>query len=91
MVGDYGWVADMTPAELTFGAMNEIVKNAENQRDQIDFFMTMGDNLYAHNATYPSEEDIDIMINVFNKSHIDDIPIWAIRGNHDCDAKDRYF
>ena len=91
MIGDYGWVSDMSPAELTFNAMNEIVKNANSSRDEIDYFFTMGDNLYARNSSYPSDEDIETMMNIFNKSNINEIPIWAIRGNHDCDAKDRYY
>ena len=31
------------------------------------------------------------MMSLFNKSDIKDKLIWAVRGNHDCDAADRYY
>ncbi len=45
----------------------------------------MGDNLYANNAWYPSDEDFDTMMNLFNdRSNLKDKTIYAVRGNHDC-------
>jgi len=44
-------VRDLSDSYLTFGKMNEIRKNASESenpdpRDLIDFFITVGDNLY---------------------------------------------
>jgi len=33
MVGDYGWVRNMTPAYLTFDKMNEIAGNTSDPRN----------------------------------------------------------
>jgi hypothetical protein len=53
--------------------------------------MTMGDNIYMQNETHPTQEDIDTVMALFNKTHIKDLKIWAIRGNHDCKTVDPYF
>ena len=53
LVGDYAWIRDMSPCDLTFDAMNTIKANAEItgedvvSPDDIDAFITMGDNLYT--------------------------------------------
>lgn len=56
LVGDYAWVQDLKDAYLTFDAMDLIKSQAasknqtldENIEDHndIDYFLTMGDNLY---------------------------------------------
>jgi hypothetical protein len=56
LVGDFAWIRDLKDANLTFGAMNAIKKQSkknfkENKinEDDIDYFITMGDNLYPEN------------------------------------------
>ncbi|CDW81744.1 acid phosphatase [Stylonychia lemnae] len=89
MVGDYGWVRNMTPAYLTFDKMNEIAGNKSDPRNDIDFFLTMGDNLYSMNSTNPSDEDFDIMMSLFYKrDNLKDKNIYAVRGNHECYFED---
>lgn len=56
LVGDYAWVQDLKDAYLTFDAMDQIKSNAKSKNqtldektediDDIDYFLTMGDNLY---------------------------------------------
>jgi tartrate-resistant acid phosphatase type 5 len=91
MVGDFGWTFNMTNTQKNFDAINSYVGNLTAQGGQIDFFMTMGDNLYIADEKYPTQEDIDTMMSVFQKSNIKDILIYAVRGNHDCTAVDPYF
>jgi tartrate-resistant acid phosphatase type 5 len=74
----------MSPAELTFNKMNEIIAKASDPRDNIDFFITVGDNLYPVNATNPVDSEWDIMLSLFQKPNLTDLPVYAIRGNHDC-------
>ena len=60
--------------------MNEIAAN-----ESIDMFFTMGDNLYPLNATNPTKDEIAQMMDLFeDREHLADLPIYAIRGNHDC-------
>lgn len=55
----------MSPAELTFNKMNEIVGNPTNDRDLIDFFVTVGDNLYPVVDTNPSDDEFATMMSLF--------------------------
>ena len=89
IVGDYGWIEDMTLPQRNFEAINTLVANPLSERDEIDFLMTVGDNVYQwdHN---PDPSVYDIMMTVFNKSHIKELPIYAVRGNHDCVVSDLY-
>jgi hypothetical protein len=57
----------------------------------IDFFITVGDNIYARDGKYPSELDISDVMGLFGKPSLANISIYAVRGNHDCDAVDRYY
>ena len=59
MVGDYGYVQDVDASILTFNKMDEIVGNPKDSRDEIDFFMTMGDNIYPAVDTNPTDEEFD--------------------------------
>ena len=44
----------------------------------------MGDNLYPVNATAPTLDEINQMIGLFKRDAIKDLPVYSIRGNHDC-------
>ena len=65
IVGDYGYVEEMAPAELTFGKMNDIIANGTTDRDMIDFIMTAGDNIYPVNGSAPTDEEFDTMLSLF--------------------------
>ena len=54
MVGDYGHIKDLSLAHLTFDKMNEIAGNTSDPRNNIDFFLTMGDNIYPTVPEYPT-------------------------------------
>ena len=85
MVGDYGYVQDVDASILTFNKMDEIVGNPKDSRDDIDFFMTMGDNIYPKDDTNPTDEEFDQIMRFFlDRDNIKDKTIYAVRGNHDC-------
>lgn len=91
MVGDFGWTFNMTNSHLNFDVVNAFVGNFTSKGGKIEFMMSMGDNMYLKNELYPTEEDVDTVMSLFNKTHIKDLSIWAIRGNHDCTSADPYF
>jgi hypothetical protein len=88
MVGDFGWTLNMTIPNLNFDALNAYVGNITQKGGHIDFLMTMGDNMYLTNEVYPTQDDVDTVMSLFNRPHIKDLNIWAIRGNHDCVTAD---
>ncbi len=55
MVGDFGWTLNMTNPQLNFDAINAYVGNLTAQGGKIDFIMSMGDNMYVENETYPTQ------------------------------------
>ena len=69
LVGDYAWIPDMSPAYLTFDAMNQVKKNSTCTEgvceDDIDAFITMGDNLYPVDPVAPTQDELDQMLNLF--------------------------
>lgn len=84
MVGDYGYVQNMAPSYLTFNKMNEIINDSSDPRNDIDFMMTMGDNLYPAESE-PTDEEFDLMMTLFNdRPNLANKTIYAVRGNHDC-------
>jgi len=44
----------------------------------------MGDNLYPVNQSQPTMQELDSMLSLFKGEAVKDLPIYAIRGNHDC-------
>lgn len=84
LVGDFGQVVDLSIAERTFNSMNDIVKEAKTPEDNIDYIFTMGDNIYPAKPTAPTDDEFELMMSLFNKSHLDNKTIYPIRGNHDC-------
>ena len=91
MVGDFGWTFNITEPDQNFIGLNYYVRNLTAKGEKIAFLMSMGDNKYLKNESYPTEQDVDTIMSLFNKSHLKDLDIWAIRGNHDCVAVDQYF
>jgi len=69
----------MEAAEQTFDAINEMVLE-----DNIDHFITMGDNIYPTVADKPTQDEFKQMFDLFKRKNLKDLPIYAIRGNHDC-------
>lgn len=59
------------------------MKNKINE-DDIDYFITMGDNIYPVNQSAPTIQELDLMLSLFKGESVKDLPIYAIRGNHDC-------
>ena len=75
----------MTSANLTFDKMNEIAGNSSDPRNKIDFFLTMGDNIYPTVAEEPTQEEFDLVMGLWTKrENLQDKTIYAVRGNHDC-------
>lgn len=60
--------------------------NAEKDSvEDFDFFVTTGDNLYAIDANKPRDWEFEWMMDLFLKrGPIKDLPIYPVRGNHDC-------
>jgi hypothetical protein len=70
IVGDYGCIGAMEDAYYTFGMMSSIVGNAtiaENPdtRDLVDFFVTVGDNIYPIIGDSPTDDEFDMMLGLF--------------------------
>lgn len=86
MVGDYGYVGNMAPAYLTFNKMDDIIDDTSDPRNNIDFLMTMGDNLYPWtDSKNPSDAEFDVMMSLFTqRDNLKSKTIYAVRGNHDC-------
>jgi predicted phosphohydrolase len=47
MVGDFGWIMNMTNSQKNFDVINSYVGNVTAKGGKIDFLMTMGDNIYS--------------------------------------------
>jgi DNA repair exonuclease SbcCD nuclease subunit len=84
VVGDYGNMRDLEPAKAAFQAMNAIKEN----NSKIDMFVTVGDNIYPSNPEHPSKDEINKMIGLFKGDKTKDMPVYGVRGNHDCYFKD---
>jgi hypothetical protein len=66
VVGDYGWVRDLTDTNLTFNAMDKVIGDAiKGGYDDADFIVTVGDNLYPLVDTEPTPEEFQEMLNIF--------------------------
>ena len=56
----------------------------QTDEDDVDYFITMGDNLYPVNPSAPTAKEVDLMLNLFKGDSVKDLPIYPIWGNHDC-------
>lgn len=45
--------------------------------------MTVGDNLYPQIDTEPTPEEFEQMLDIFQRPHLKDLKVHAVRGNHD--------
>jgi hypothetical protein len=81
-------------AHLAFDGMNKIKKRAGECYDNIcpndiDAFFTMGDNMYPLDDELPTDEELNSMLGLFKKDSLSSLPIYPVRGNHDCYFKDK--
>lgn len=84
IVGDYGVVTNLTQAIQVFDAIDEVVGQAEPKSiSDAEFFVTVGDNIYPELEDAPTDEEFAEMVGLFNGPNIANLPVWAIRGNHD--------
>ena len=92
VVGDFASMHDLRPANTVFDAINDLKDNADpDSPEDFDFFITVGDNLYVAEPTSPTDAEFDIMMNLFlSRNSIKDLPIYPVRGNHDCLFDDMY-
>jgi len=69
---------------MVFDAMNTQIGSAEE--DSIadpSFIVSVGDNIYPAVSNAPTLEEWELMLGLFNRTNIADLPVWAIRGNKD--------
>ena len=85
VVGDFGWVRDMSDPNLVFDAIDKVKGAAiPNSNDDAQFFLTVGDNLYPVVETAPTDEEFGVVMGLFERPNLAELPVWAVRGNHDC-------
>ena len=84
VVGDYGRVTALETPNMVFDAMNEVIGAGVYQSiDKPEFIITTGDNIYPAVGNAPTAEEFRLMVGLFNRTNIADLPVYAIRGNHD--------
>lgn len=86
VVGDFANINHMTPPNAVFNDINAMKQSAQRDSpEDFDFFLTVGDNLYPRNGNYPTNAEFNEMLDLFRKrSAIKNLPIYPVRGNHDC-------
>lgn len=53
--------------------------------EDFDFFTTTGDNIYPHDERFVTEDEIKETMGLFqDRAAISNLPIYPVRGNHDC-------
>lgn len=71
-------------AENVFDKMEYVMAHPQSYHDISDYILTVGDNLYPIISGEPLESEFDWMLGLFQKPNLSKLPIYAIRGNHDC-------
>lgn len=79
LIGDYGDIDQLDEAEKTFDSMNEFA--AENK---VDFFVTLGDNVYYYGISSPDDKKFQEMYKLFKRDNIKHLDVFGTLGNHDC-------
>lgn len=93
VIGDFAKISDMTNANKVFDEINRIKATATpDAKENFDFFVTTGDNLYVAGSQFdPQPEEFEAMMNLFlQRNSIKDLPIYPVRGNHDCMFKEMF-
>jgi len=81
----------MTDPNSVFDAIDSVKSSAEkNSNDDGQFFLSVGDNIYPVNETNPTDSEWETVMSLFEREHLKDMPVWAIRGNHDCYFEDDF-
>ena len=71
LVGDFAKIKDMTNAHNAFNGMNELKKNRASEchndvcENDIDFILTMGDNIYPRDKYNPTSDEMKEMLSLF--------------------------
>ena len=74
----------MTIPKMVFDQIDLVIgAGADQSIDKPEFIITAGDNIYPANGTDPTVEEFNLMLGLFNRTNIANLPIYAIRGNHD--------
>ena len=92
VVGDFAVILDLMMAKNVFDKIDNMKKNAvPGSAEDFDFFVTVGDNLYVKRPQTPTQHEFNEMMNLFEtREHIKKLPIYPVRGNHDCKFDDMY-
>lgn len=60
--------------------------------EDFDFFTTVGDNIYPHDERFVTEDEIKETMGLFlDRPAISNLPIYPVRGNHDCYFDDQFY
>lgn len=86
VVGDFGNIKEFERPSAVFDAISMMKENAEkDSSEDFEFFITTGDNLYPIEPENPSEDEFEKVMSLFSsRDAIKDLPIYPVRGNHDC-------
>lgn len=90
VIGDYGYMKNLKYPNGVFDEINKMKESAvKDSTEDFDFFTTVGDNIYPNKAEHPTDNEFKKMIDLFlTRSAIKDLPIYPVRGNHDCYFED---
>ena len=84
VVGDYGMVTALDTPNMVFDAINDVVgAGTVDSIDKPEFFVSCGDNIYPAVPNAPTFHEFNLMAGLFNRKNIANLPVYAIRGNHD--------
>ena len=86
VLGDFASMKNLSIANKVFDTIDSFKKEAlPGSPEDFQFFVTVGDNLYPANETHPTDDEFELLMNLFQtRWNIQDLPILPVRGNHDC-------
>ena len=93
VVGDFGNTKNLNYANAVFDSINEMKRNAKSgSPEDFEFFVTTGDNVYPKVPSEPTHQEFEKVMNLFrSRDKIGSLPIYPVRGNHDCYFDDNWF